>query len=32
MLKAKRLSVITWDDEDVIEEGGREVRVIPLWK
>jgi len=31
-LKAERLTVITWDDEDVIEESGREVRVIPLWK
>ncbi|MBO8161763.1 MAG: ATP-binding protein [Thermosipho sp. (in: Bacteria)] len=31
-LKAKKLSVITWDEEDVIEVDGREVRVIPLWK
>jgi len=31
-LKAERLTVITWDYEDIIEEGGRKVRVIPLWK
>lgn len=31
-LKAERLTVITWDEEDVIEEGGRLIRVIPLWK
>jgi len=31
-LKAERLSVITWDDEGVIEEGEREVKVVPLWE
>ncbi|RLF90053.1 hypothetical protein DRN82_03735 [Thermococci archaeon] len=31
-LRAEKLTVITWDEEGSIREGGRDVRVVPLWK
>ncbi len=31
-LKLKEGLIITWDDEDLIEEKGKKIRVIPLWK
>ena len=24
--------IITWDDEDLIEEKGKRIKVVPLWK
>ena len=31
-LDLKEGLVITWDDEDLIEEKGRRIKVVPLWK
>ena len=31
-LKLKEATIITWDEEDLIETNGKRIRAIPLWK
>ncbi|RLG59432.1 MAG: AAA family ATPase, partial [Candidatus Hydrothermarchaeota archaeon] len=31
-LKQRNGLIITWDEEDVIKENNREIKILPLWK
>lgn len=32
VMKADKLLIITYDEEETIQEGGREITVLPIWK